>query len=47
VDSRRLHPGVAGFCFIDGSVRFLRDDITDTTMDRLMRISGGISVGDY
>ena len=42
-----LHPGVAGFCFIDGSVRFLRDDITDTTMDRMMTISGGISVGDY
>jgi len=42
-----LHPGAAGFCFVDGSVRFLSDGIPDTTMDQLMTIGGGEAVGEY
>ena len=39
------HPGVGGFAFADGSVRFLSDRIAPAVMGGLMTIAGGTDEG--
>ncbi|WP_425618529.1 DUF1559 domain-containing protein [Anatilimnocola sp. NA78] len=45
--SGSLHPGGAMFALTDGSVRFLSQNITSTTLEALATANGGDLPGDY
>jgi prepilin-type N-terminal cleavage/methylation domain-containing protein/prepilin-type processing-associated H-X9-DG protein len=47
VPSRSLHPGGVNVCLADGSVRFVRDNITLLTWQILGNIGDGQPVGDF
>jgi prepilin-type processing-associated H-X9-DG protein len=42
-----FHSGGANFVFVDGSVHFIRDSITLTTLAQLITRAGGEIVKDY